>query len=166
MNDVSNGQRALWMVLITSLAAPFFASLVCTGLALARPLTEFLMPEALTASLGEFAVGVFAWSALPSTVAALTPVTFCMPVNMPPLRERTTDASRLPCARPVLVAKLMHEPGEDCDHHRKDLDNLTRYCEKKWERDLTWQVMQLKGATIDDLNVAHLGADLDARRLR
>lgn len=71
MNDVSNGQRALWMVLITSLAAPFFASLVCIGLALARPLTEFLMPEAPMAPLGEFAVDVFAWSALPSTVAAL-----------------------------------------------------------------------------------------------
>lgn len=71
MNDVSNGQRALWMVLITSLAAPFFASLACIGLALARPLTEFLMPGAPTAPLGEFAVDVFAWSALPSTVAAL-----------------------------------------------------------------------------------------------
>lgn len=71
VNDVSNGQRALWMVLITSLAAPFFASLLCTGLALARPLTEFLMPEAPMPPPGEFAVDVFAWSALPATVAAL-----------------------------------------------------------------------------------------------
>jgi hypothetical protein len=59
------------MVLITSLAAPFFTSLVCVGLALARPLTEFLMPEAPAPALGEFAVDVFAWSALPATVAAL-----------------------------------------------------------------------------------------------
>lgn len=71
MNDVGNGQRALWMVLITSLAAPFFASLVCIGLALVRPVTEFLMPEAPMPPLGVFAIDVFAWSALPSTVAAL-----------------------------------------------------------------------------------------------
>ena len=71
MNDVSNGQHALWMVLITSLAAPFFASLISVGLALARPLTDFAMPEAPTPAIGEFAVDVFAWSALPATVAAL-----------------------------------------------------------------------------------------------
>lgn len=53
--------------------------------------------------------------------------------------------------RPVVVAKLMHEPLHDWDHHRKDVDNLVRYCEKRWERELTWQVMQLKGATADDL---------------
>ena len=28
MDEVTNGQRAMWMVLITSLAAPFFASLI------------------------------------------------------------------------------------------------------------------------------------------
>ena len=28
MKDVSNGQRAFWMVLITSLAAPFLAGLI------------------------------------------------------------------------------------------------------------------------------------------
>jgi len=71
VNDVSNGQRALWMVLITSLAAPFFASLASVALALARPLTNFLMPEAPMPAIGEFAVDVFAWSALPATVAAL-----------------------------------------------------------------------------------------------
>jgi hypothetical protein len=53
--------------------------------------------------------------------------------------------------RPVVVAKLIHEPLHDWDHHRKDVDNLVRYCEKRWERDLTWQVMQMKGATVDDL---------------
>ncbi|MCE9606930.1 MAG: DUF4159 domain-containing protein [Planctomycetia bacterium] len=56
--------------------------------------------------------------------------------------------------RPVLAAKLAHEPGEDWDHHRQDLANLTRYCEKKWERELTWQVMRSKDATVDDLNQA------------
>jgi hypothetical protein len=58
------------MVLITSLAAPFFTSLLYLVLALAKPATDFLMPEPVTA-LGEFAVDVFAWSALPATVAAL-----------------------------------------------------------------------------------------------
>jgi len=53
--------------------------------------------------------------------------------------------------RPVLVAKLEHGNTDDWDHHRKDLANLTRYCEKKWNQELTWQVMRLKGATVDDL---------------
>lgn len=53
--------------------------------------------------------------------------------------------------RPVLVAKLEHGANDDWDHHRKDLANLTRYCEKKWNQELTWQVMRLKGATVDDL---------------
>jgi hypothetical protein len=59
------------MVLITSLAAPFFTSLISVGLAFARPATDFLMPEGPGVPLGEFAVDVFAWSALPATVAAL-----------------------------------------------------------------------------------------------
>jgi hypothetical protein len=70
VKDATNAQRAMWMVLITSLAAPFFVSLMCLGLALGRPATNFLMPEAV-GPLGEFAVDVFAWSALPATVAAL-----------------------------------------------------------------------------------------------
>jgi len=71
VKDVSNGQRTVWMVLITSLAAPFFTSLLYLALALARPATDFLMPEPVTGPLGEFAIDVFAWSALPATVAAL-----------------------------------------------------------------------------------------------
>ena len=39
MKDATNAQRAMWMVLITSLAAPFFVSLICLGLALGRPAT-------------------------------------------------------------------------------------------------------------------------------
>lgn len=53
--------------------------------------------------------------------------------------------------RPVLMAKLKHGPGEDWDRHRSDLANLTAYVEKKWERDLTWQVIDPKAATVDDL---------------
>lgn len=53
--------------------------------------------------------------------------------------------------RPVLVAKLIHEPEQDWNRHRRDLANLTTYCERKWKRELTWQVLPLKKATVDDL---------------
>jgi hypothetical protein len=53
--------------------------------------------------------------------------------------------------RPVLVAKLKHGPFDDWNHHRNDLANLTTYVEKKWERDLTWQVIDPAAATVEDL---------------
>jgi hypothetical protein len=53
--------------------------------------------------------------------------------------------------RPVLVAKLKHGPGDDWDHHRSDLANLTSYVEKKWNRDLTWQVIDPAAASVEDL---------------
>lgn len=53
--------------------------------------------------------------------------------------------------RPVLVAKLKHGPGEDWNRHRSDLANLTSYVEKQWERDLTWQVIDPKAASVEDL---------------
>ncbi|MBA4016692.1 MAG: prenyltransferase [Pirellula sp.] len=56
--------------------------------------------------------------------------------------------------RPVLAAKLEFDPQPSWDNHRHDLANLTRYCEKKWQRELTWQVMRSKLATVDDLNQA------------
>ena len=71
MTDVTNAQRALWMVLITSLAAPFFASLVDVALTLASPLFDFLLPPRADKALGEVAIGAYAWGALPSTVGAL-----------------------------------------------------------------------------------------------
>lgn len=70
-NDVSNGQRALWMVLITSLAAPFFASLVAVAMMLAGSMLDGLLPPRAGRSIGEAAVGAFAWGALPATIAAL-----------------------------------------------------------------------------------------------
>lgn len=75
---MSNGQRALWMVLLTSLAAPFFTGLLAIALALARPATDFLMPEKPMPPIGEFAVDVFIWSALPATVAALALTPFVL----------------------------------------------------------------------------------------
>jgi hypothetical protein len=53
--------------------------------------------------------------------------------------------------RPVLVAKLKHGPMDDWNRHRSDLANLTSYVEKKWERDLTWHVIDPGPATVDDL---------------
>jgi hypothetical protein len=53
--------------------------------------------------------------------------------------------------RPVLVAKLKHGRDEDWNAHRTDVDNLTRYVESRWEQDLTWQVIDVRAATVDDL---------------
>ena len=53
--------------------------------------------------------------------------------------------------RPVLLAKLRHGPGQDWNQHRSDVANLTAYVEMKWRRDLTWQVIDLAGASVDDL---------------
>lgn len=69
--QATNAQRAMWMVLITSLAAPFFASLLYVALNLARPALDFTLPPRGDESLAELAVAAFAWSALPATVAAL-----------------------------------------------------------------------------------------------
>jgi hypothetical protein len=70
-NSVSNVQRALWMVLITSLAAPFFAGLIVVALSLLSPATDFLLPARVGETLGEAGVDAFTWSAFPATVAAL-----------------------------------------------------------------------------------------------
>ena len=53
--------------------------------------------------------------------------------------------------RPVLCAKLKHEPLDDWNHHRSDLSNLTGYVETRWGRDLTWQVIDAATANTEDL---------------
>jgi hypothetical protein len=53
--------------------------------------------------------------------------------------------------RPVLAAKLKHEPLDDWNHHRNDLANLTTFVETRWQRDLTWQVIDAQAAGADDL---------------
>lgn len=53
--------------------------------------------------------------------------------------------------RPVLAAKLKHEPADDWNHHRSDLANLTGYVETRWLRDLTWQVIDASAANTEDL---------------
>lgn len=53
--------------------------------------------------------------------------------------------------RPVLLAKLNHFPGTDWNEHRSDVDNLTRFVESRWGMNLTWQAVDLKAATVEDL---------------
>ncbi len=51
---------------------------------------------------------------------------------------------------PVLMGKLQHD-GDDWNRHRGDVGNMTRYVETRWKRDLTWQVVDLRLATVEDL---------------
>jgi len=53
--------------------------------------------------------------------------------------------------RPVLAAKLKHGPLDDWNHHRGDLANLTSFIETRWQRDLTWQVIDSGAARAADL---------------
>jgi hypothetical protein len=53
--------------------------------------------------------------------------------------------------RPVLISKLKHAPIDDWNHHRTDLANITGYVERRWKRDLTWQIIDSSHATPDDL---------------
>ncbi len=53
--------------------------------------------------------------------------------------------------RPIVTAKIRHGPQEDWNHHRRDVANLVSYTEKRWQRDLTWQVIDVDAATSDDL---------------
>ena len=43
------------------------------------------------------------------------------------------------------------QPPDDWNQHRGDVNNLTRYIESRWHRELTWQVVDLKAASVEDL---------------
>ncbi len=53
--------------------------------------------------------------------------------------------------RPVLVSKLKHGEAGDWDRHRQGLQHLTQYVERQWKRELTWQTVDVKAATLEDL---------------
>jgi Domain of unknown function (DUF4159) len=55
--------------------------------------------------------------------------------------------------RPVVMAKLQHgEPVDnDWDHHPMGVQHLTTHIESLWKRDLTWQSIGLRNATLTDL---------------
>ena len=52
---------------------------------------------------------------------------------------------------PVLMSKVKHAPEKDWNQHRHDVNNLTRFVESRWKKDLTWQVTDLRVASVDDL---------------
>ncbi|NQU24419.1 MAG: DUF4159 domain-containing protein [Candidatus Nealsonbacteria bacterium] len=53
--------------------------------------------------------------------------------------------------RPILISKLKHSPGDDFNAHRHDVGNLTRYVESRWKFDMTWQIVDLDAASVEDL---------------
>jgi hypothetical protein len=53
--------------------------------------------------------------------------------------------------RPVLLAKARLGQGNDWNQHRGDVANLTAYVESKWKMDMTWQVIDPRPASVDDL---------------
>ena len=56
--------------------------------------------------------------------------------------------------RPVVVGKLEYGDTADWNNHRQDLANLTTFTESQWKRDLTWQIINFKNATVEDLLTA------------
>ena len=53
--------------------------------------------------------------------------------------------------RPVVISKLEHFPEGDWNRHRQDVGNLTRHVEKLWDQDLTWQTIDHRRASVNDL---------------
>jgi hypothetical protein len=53
--------------------------------------------------------------------------------------------------RPVLLARVQHQPGEDWNHHRRSLFNLVDYVEHAWQRPLAYQVVNISAASVEDL---------------
>ena len=49
------------------------------------------------------------------------------------------------------MGKLKYGTGDDWNQHRSDVNNLTRYIESRWKLDLTWQIVDLKKSSVDDL---------------
>jgi hypothetical protein len=52
---------------------------------------------------------------------------------------------------PILISKLKHPPDDDWNQHRHDMNNLTRFIESRWKTDMTWQVVDLRLAGVEDL---------------
>lgn len=53
--------------------------------------------------------------------------------------------------RPVVMARVKVGPGEIWNHHRRGVHHLVSRIEKQWRRDLSWQTIDLAGATVADL---------------
>lgn len=53
--------------------------------------------------------------------------------------------------RPVVISKLKRLPEDDWNRHGQDIAHLTRFVEKRWGRDLSWQVVDIEIASVADL---------------
>lgn len=53
--------------------------------------------------------------------------------------------------RPVVLAKLKHGTDDDWNRHRNAVNNLTRYVESRWNRELSSQIIDPRAASVDDL---------------
>ena len=53
--------------------------------------------------------------------------------------------------RPVVMAKVKRLPDGDWNYHRNATKNLTRHVEKAWGRDLTWQTIETRAASAEEL---------------
>ena len=53
--------------------------------------------------------------------------------------------------RPILISQLKHGRGDGWNPHRSSVKNLTHRMEQRWRRDLTWQTIDARTATVDDL---------------
>jgi hypothetical protein len=53
--------------------------------------------------------------------------------------------------RPVLMGHLRHGEGADWNHHRDGVRNLTFFIEDRWKQRLTWQTIDVRAASPDDL---------------
>lgn len=78
MKEISNGHRALWMVLTTSLAVPFFAGLAAAALGIVHQILDLDVLPIGDGTVGAFAARVFLWSSFPAALAALALVPFVL----------------------------------------------------------------------------------------
>lgn len=53
--------------------------------------------------------------------------------------------------RPVVLGKLKYGEGNEWDLHRSAVGNLTRRIERRWRRDLSWQTIDARAATVENL---------------
>ncbi len=53
--------------------------------------------------------------------------------------------------RPVAIAKLQHGYSHDWDPHRSGVHNLIRHVEPLWRQKLTWQTIDARAASVEDM---------------
>ena len=53
--------------------------------------------------------------------------------------------------RPILISKIADGNDSNWNLHASDVAHLTRFAESEWKMDMTWQVVDLKAASADDL---------------